>query len=318
MFHTLGVERSALRVEEGTLLLRVLDDGVDATPLLETALDTSESDRDPVSVADFVLPERRAGFSSLKMGMPPRRGIKLRERGSSRCAGLGGVITCVLESKVSLDAGGVVGSSLSSIGKVVGAGGRSSAGVVSRLGGGELRPDLARGESPLRRFVARWSSSDTLELQLALEVDRTRRPACVSARRGVLAGGGAWPRTGWGEETGVRPEPRLIPRTEPSPRSEDGDGGIDWVVVRFGVELRERMGGRFFSGSGVTSTSVRPLRGWQGASPPLPEGVGAGTRLAGVKGREGVSTCGREETGTSSTSFSMGGEGKESEKLGGR
>lgn len=119
----------------------------------------------------------------------------------------------------------------------------SSSGVTSRLGGGELRPVFERGEvSPRWRFVARWSSSDAVELQLIVDVERTRAlddgtPNCgmVSARMG----------------TGARPEPRLVPRTDPAglDRSVGGEGASD-LTLRAGVAD---------SGDLLSTTARRPF-----------------------------------------------------------
>lgn len=88
-------------------------------------------------------------------------------------------------------------------------------GVESRLGGGELRPDLESGESPGRRFGERMSISELLELQLALEDER------ASTGWAIRSAFGNSPRTLWEPEeaTGARVDPRFTPLAEASVRS---------------------------------------------------------------------------------------------------
>jgi hypothetical protein len=138
VFHTRGV---LTRVRRSGSLLRI-------EPVDEVDEDVnSESDSDPSLDEDMVF----MSFS-LKLGRAARRGRRLRERGVvSFWWEVGGARPEPSMSRVVV--GGVMGSSPSAIGKVIG--GSSSLGVVSRLGGGELNPDLGSGESPLRRFVAR-------------------------------------------------------------------------------------------------------------------------------------------------------------------
>lgn len=126
----------------------------------------------------------------------------------------------------------------------------SAAGVDSRLGGGELKPDLGRGASA-RRLVARWSSSDALELQLAFELERMSRDVLSEVLGVKLLSCG----------TGARPEPRFTPRM---------------VSLRLGVEgasgVTSRRAAAMMSSSSMfsgTSGALSPLRGWPSASPAL-------------------------------------------------
>lgn len=131
--------------------------------LLSENAEFSEADAvdpDTLEVAD--------AFSSLPNGSVPRLGIVrpcslLRE-------GEGGVSGWV--ASFFICCGGVCGSSCSAIGNVLLS--SSPNGVESRLGGGELRPDLDSGESLGRRLGERWSISELLELQLAFEGERAR------------------------------------------------------------------------------------------------------------------------------------------------
>lgn len=206
----------------------------------------------------------------------PRRGIKLRTGrilSFVRADIVGGVFGRD-ESWLRVWRGVVGGSGVSSIGKDDVGGVDPSEGVVSRLGGGELRPDLATA-SPWRRFVARWSSSETAELQLALD---TERASPVRTGTAVTTGWAASPLKTWG--TGERPDPRLIPRTDPSCESaDDGDGALD-LTWRPGVAMS--------SADSCTPFPFGPLRGCPTASPCLELELVAGTRRAGVRGR-GVS-----------------------------
>lgn len=107
-----------------------------------------------------------AGAFSLPNGSAPRLGIA--RPFSLLRLGDGGVRGWLHSCFVCC--GGVCGSSCSAIGNVPPS--SSPNGVESRLGGGELSPDLASGESPGRRFGERMSISELLELQLALEGER--------------------------------------------------------------------------------------------------------------------------------------------------
>lgn len=86
-------------------------------------------------------------------------------------------------------------------------GGKSSSGVASRLGGGELKPVFNNGGESLpgRRLVSRLSDSDTTDAQLTAEGERLREDG---------------DRSGWGigsarMGTGERPWPRFVPRIVP-------------------------------------------------------------------------------------------------------
>lgn len=110
------------------------------------------SENTEFSAADTVdpdTPDVAAAFSSLPNGSAPRLGIV--RPFSLLMLGEGGVSGWFASFLVCV--GGVCGSSCSAIGKVPFS--SSPNGVESRLGGGELRPDLDSGDSPGRRFGER-------------------------------------------------------------------------------------------------------------------------------------------------------------------
>lgn len=112
--------------------------------LLSVNADVPEAD-----IVDRDTPDVADAFSSLPNGSAPRRGI-VRPFSLLRL-GDGGVRGWTASCFVCC--GGVCGSSCSAIGNVPLS--SSPNGVESRLGGGELRPDLDSGESPGRRFGER-------------------------------------------------------------------------------------------------------------------------------------------------------------------
>lgn len=217
-----------------------------------------------LSVVDWVETDAldaASVFSSVLKGSAPRLGT---ERPFSLLLGDDGVRGWLASCFVCC--GGVCGSSCSTIGS------SPPKGEESRLGGGELSPDLASGESPGRRFGQRRSISELLELQLAFEDERAS-VGCV-----VRSAFGDSPRTLCvsDDATGVRVEPRFTPLAEASVRS---------------LATREELGVEWCTSSATTVTSIvvflprGPLRGCPTASPCLVVVLLDWTTRAGVSGR---------------------------------